>query len=221
MAEVNTGGGDDGKKGKPKKLNLRVDFTPMVDMNMLLITFFMFCTTLSKPQTMELVLPTNDKDVKKEDQNKVEDSKAITIILGEKDKVYYYFGKAKPESYADPHFLVESNYGPQGLRKMLLEKNVALVTRMRKLRDMKQKKQISDDDFKKQSKEIKNDDAGMVVIIKPTDGATYDNLVNVLDEMQICSIGKYAIVDLSEGDKYLVQNLTTGGSLSKKAGLSK
>lgn len=213
MAEVNTGGGDEGKKGKPKKMTLRVDFTPMVDMNMLLITFFMFCTTLSKPQAMDLILPTKD-EVKKEDKNKVEDTKAITIILGEKDKVYYYFGKPK---YDDPNSLTLTNYGPQGLRKMLIERNAPLVQRMRKLRDLKAKKQISEEDFKKQSKEIKNDDAGQVVIIKPTDGATYANLVDVLDEMQICSIGKYAIVDLADGDKYLVQNLESGGALSKKA----
>jgi biopolymer transport protein ExbD len=213
MAEVNTGGGDEGKKGKPKKMTLRVDFTPMVDMNMLLITFFMFCTTLSKPQAMDLILPTKD-EVKKEDKNKVEDSKAITIILGEKNKVYYYFGKP---NYNDANTLILTNYGPQGLRKMLIERNAPLVIRMRKIRDLKAKKQISEEDFKKQSKEIKNDDAGQVVIIKPTDGATYSNLVDVLDEMQICSIGKYAIVDLTEGDKYLVQNLETGGALSKQA----
>ncbi|MBP1616788.1 MAG: biopolymer transporter ExbD [Bacteroidetes bacterium] len=213
MAEVNTGDGGEAKKGKPKKHTLRVDFTPMVDMNMLLITFFMFCTTLSKPQAMDLILPTKD-EVKKEDKNKVEDTKAITVILGEKNKVYYYFGKP---NYTDPNSLALTNYGPQGLRKMLIERNAVLVNRMRKLRDLKAKKQISEDDFKKQSKEIKNDDAGQVVIIKPTDGATYSNLVDVLDEMQICSIGKYAIVDLTEGDKYLVQNLETGGSLSKQA----
>ena len=44
-------------------MTVRVDFTPMVDMNMLLITFFMLCTTLSKPQTMEISMPSNDKDI--------------------------------------------------------------------------------------------------------------------------------------------------------------
>ena len=50
-AEVQESGGKNGKS-KQKKFAVRVDFTPMVDMNMLLITFFMLCTTLSKPQTM-------------------------------------------------------------------------------------------------------------------------------------------------------------------------
>ena len=45
MAEVQVK--DDGakKKGKPKKMEIHIDFTPMVDMNMLLITFFMLCTS--------------------------------------------------------------------------------------------------------------------------------------------------------------------------------
>ena len=93
MAEVNTDKGkSDGKKGKQKKVNIRVDFTPMVDMNMLLITFFMICTSLSKPQTMEISMPSKDH-VTEAEQTKVKASKAITLILGEDSKVYYYFGE--------------------------------------------------------------------------------------------------------------------------------
>ena len=56
MMETGKGG------GKQKKMTVRVDFTPMVDMLMLLITFFMLCTSLSKPSTMELTMPSNDKN---------------------------------------------------------------------------------------------------------------------------------------------------------------
>jgi biopolymer transport protein ExbD len=64
MAEIQTSDSGQGKKkggSKQKKISVFIDFTPMVDMNMLLITFFMLCTTLSKPQTMELSMPSKDK----------------------------------------------------------------------------------------------------------------------------------------------------------------
>lgn len=68
---------------RQKKLDTRIDFTPMVDMNMLLITFFMFCTTMLKPQTLQIALPFHDdkqqQDV--ENQDKVNQDNAITIIV--------------------------------------------------------------------------------------------------------------------------------------------
>lgn len=60
MAEIQESGNKKGGKSKQKKMTVRVDFTPMVDMNMLLITFFMLCTSLSKPQTMEISMPSKD-----------------------------------------------------------------------------------------------------------------------------------------------------------------
>ena len=107
MAEVQTGGGEQ-KKGKPKKMSLRVDFTPMVDMNMLLITFFMFCTSLAKPQTMDITMPVKDEKVNQDERNKVADTKAITVILGEENKIYYYFGKP---NYKDFNSLKVATYG--------------------------------------------------------------------------------------------------------------
>ena len=81
MAQIEQGGGDDKKKkGAQKKMHIHVDFTPMVDMNMLLITFFMLCTTMLKSQTLNIILPTNEK-VDKENQNKAKQSEAFTIIV--------------------------------------------------------------------------------------------------------------------------------------------
>ena len=51
------------KKGAQKKMAIHVDFTPMVDMNMLLITFFMLCTTMIQSRTMQIILPSNDKNI--------------------------------------------------------------------------------------------------------------------------------------------------------------
>ncbi len=214
MAEVNTGGGEE-KKGKPKKISLRVDFTPMVDMNMLLITFFMFCTTLSKPQMMDLVVPTKDDGkLTQEDKTKVDEAKTVTVLLADNDIVYYYFGKPNYDDYTS---LVKTNFAPDGLRAMLVNRNRKAVAEMIQLRMDKQKKKISEEKFTERSKEIKDDKEGLVVIIKPTDGSTYKNLVDVLDEMQICSIGKYAIVDMTDGDYFLIQNFMEKGALTQQA----
>lgn len=214
MAEVSSGGGEE-KKGKPKKMNLRVDFTPMVDMNMLLITFFMFCTSLSKPQTMDIVMPTKDNpDLAEEDLNKVKESNAITIILGEDDVVYYYLGKPNYEDYTS---LKQTDYSAEGLRSLLLDRNAKAVAKMKELKIKRMTKKISEEDFRKQANEIRNEKDGQVVVIKPTDGASYKNLVDALDEMQICSIGKYAIVELADGDNFLVQNYETKGAFGAGA----
>ena len=213
MAEVNTDKGKgDGKKGKQKKVNIRVDFTPMVDMNMLLITFFMLCTSLSKPQTMEISMPSKDQ-VTEAEQTKVKASKAITLLLGEDDKIYYYFGEP---DYEHAESLQQTDYSPAGLRDILLERNFDVVRQMKELKLKKLNKEISEDDFKKQATEIKGSKEAPVVLIKATDDASYRNLVDALDEMQICNIGKYAIVDITDGDKFLIDNLKSGGELTKQ-----
>ncbi|NDV95505.1 biopolymer transporter ExbD [Dysgonomonas sp. 521] len=215
MAEVQQSGGGEQKKGKPKRQNLRVDFTPMVDMNMLLICFFVFCTTLSKPQIMDIAMPTDQK-LTEEDEVKVKESKAITLILGEDNKVYYYAGIP---DYTDYTTLKETDYSPEGLRKILLERNAPIVSKMRELRHEKfvTRKNMPEEEFKTRSKEIKDDKDGQVVVIKPTSEANYKNLVDALDEMQICSIAKYAIVDMTDGDQYLIENLKSKGAYGANA----
>lgn len=216
MASIDTGGGEE-KKGKPKKEILRVDFTPMVDMNMLLITFFMFVTTLSKPQVMDIAMPT-DQEVEEDEAPKVKESKAITLLLGEDDKVYYYTGRLDETAYSDYTVLKETTYSSntsnEGLRSILLERNMEAVNKMRELKIERAEKgaRMTEEEFRERSKEIKGDVNALTVIIKPMETSNYKNLVDALDEMQICSIGKYAIVDVTEGDRFLVENYKTKGA---------
>jgi biopolymer transport protein ExbD len=219
MAEISTGGKDHGGKGKPKKMNLRVDFTPMVDMNMLLITFFMFCTSLSKPQIMELVLPVKEDQMLTDDEkNKVKDSKAITVILGADDKVYYYFGKITKESYDyNTGFLKETTYAPQsGIRDVFVGRNGAAIQQIVELKTKKVKNEITEETFKEAVSKIKDDPDGVVIVIKPTDESTYKNMIDMLDEMQICGVGKYALIEMSDGDDYLLKNYLSKGAYAQE-----
>ena len=214
MAEIqenNSGKGKEGK-GKQKKMTIRVDFTPMVDMNMLLITFFMLCTSLSKPQTMEISMPT--KDTQEDMQTKVAASRAITLLLGEDDKVYYYLGEPNYQDYTS---LKETTYTPDGLRAVLLARNANVVARINELKKKKLDGEITEEEFKTQSTEIKKDENAPVVSIKGTDESTYKNLIDALDEMQICNISRYAIVPIAEGDLWLIKNLKSAGDLSKNS----
>ena len=210
-AEVQESGGKNGKS-KQKKFAVRVDFTPMVDMNMLLITFFMLCTTLSKPQTMEISMPSNDKSITEQQKSMVKASQAITLLLGADNKLYYYEGEP---NYKDYTSLKETSYTPDGIRSILLQKNVAAVNKVRALKLQKLDLRISEEEYRKQVSEIKSGKDTPTVIIKATDDASYKNLIDALDEMQICNKGKYVITDIAEADEFLMKNFDEKGALSQ------
>jgi biopolymer transport protein ExbD len=206
MAEIQekeSGGGR--KKGKQKKVNIRVDFTPMVDMNMLLITFFMLCTTMSKPQTMEISMPR--KDVKDEsEQDKLKASEAITVLLGKDNKVYYYEGL--PSENYENTTLVETDFSAEGLRTYLLRRNASIVQKVADVKRRKANLEIVDTTYTREVADLKKEKGAPAVLIKASDFATYTNLMDVLDEMLICSIGRYSIVDIEQGDLYLLKDFT-------------
>ena len=156
---MDTSGGGGHKKGpgvkKGKKLSTRVDLTPMVDLGFLLITFFIFTTTMSQPTAMRLYLP---KDVKDDDKNKVKNSAVITLMLGKNDVIYYYEGDSAA---------------------------ALKPTDFKKVRDI-----VID-------KKRRTDPKDFVVVLKPSVDATYKNTVNILDEMTIDGVKRYAMVDIS------------------------
>lgn len=203
MMQTDTGGGEKLKKGQPKKADTRVDFTPMVDMIMLLLTFFMLATTLSKPQTMEIALPSKEKSQKDENKTLAKESEALTLYLASNDKIYYFEGLPDLET---PNYLKSTDYSAQGLRTVLLNKNKKAAKEVAELKDQKLKMKISQEDYEKKLGEIKTQDGTPTVIIKPLDNSNYNNLVSALDEMLITSVGKYAITDVDENDKKMLSN---------------
>ena len=117
MADVNIESGGKGRKGRQRasKVSTKIDMTPMVDLAFLLITFFMLTTTFSKPQTMEVNVPAKKKDDK---GMELKESNAMTVILGEKNKIYWYLGLQNPE-------VKVTDFSPEGIRKIIIEKKSA------------------------------------------------------------------------------------------------
>lgn len=111
MAEVQTAVLS-GKKGitKSKKLSTRVDLTPMVDLGFLLITFFIFTTTLSENKVMKLNLPKGESD----GGMTTAASKTISLLLCKDNKIEYYAGD-------DLATMQETNYSPSGIRNVILQ----------------------------------------------------------------------------------------------------
>jgi biopolymer transport protein ExbD len=174
MASIDTAGGESGhKKGpgvkKAKKLSTRVDMTPMVDLGFLLITFFIFTTTMSTPSTMDLFMPKDtDKD---EELNKAKESGALTIMMGKDNHLYYYEGKLAPDA---SNFLSTSFDPDKGIRKIIIDK----------------KKSTPPED--------------LVIVLKPNEEATYKNTVDMLDEMTINEVKRFALVDISPVENELI-----------------
>lgn len=193
MAEMQTaesGGKKKGGKVRTKKMSTRVDLTPMVDLGFLLITFFMLTTTLAKPQIMPVVMP--EKDVKEEDLQATKESQVLTLLLGGKDKVYFYEGITDAK-------LDSTDYSAEGLRKVILDKKDRVKTQWGDLekddpKNPGQKKMISK----------------LNVIIKPTKDARYKNVVDAFDEMKITNVALYVLLDVSQQEEDFIKNPAGG-----------
>jgi len=180
MAEMDTsGGGGHHKKGpgvkKAKKLSTRVDLTPMVDLGFLLITFFIFTTTMSQPTAMKLFLPKDTE--KEEEQNKIKESGALSILLSRDNTIFYYEGTLDPTG---------ANFKS---------------TNFKQIRDIiiNKKKSTNPEDF--------------VVVIKPGPESTYKNTVDILDEMTINEVKRYAMVDLFPIEQQMITASESGGPM--------
>jgi len=121
MAEMDTSSGSHHKKGpgvkKGKKLSTRVDLTPMVDLGFLLITFFVFTTTMSQSTAMSMNEPKDDST----QILKVKNSGAMTILLGKGDQVYYYYGQLDAEKLSEQ--FKSSNF--KEIREIIVSKKKA------------------------------------------------------------------------------------------------
>jgi biopolymer transport protein ExbD len=179
--EVKDSGGGRHKGTRGKKLSTRIDLTPMCDLGFLLITFFMLTTTLQKAKTMNLYLPKKVQD--EQQQMKIQDAQALTVLLGKNNQVFYYEGLKPTLTQADLKSTTFANKG--GIRDELIDKYARVI----------------------------QDTGGrdsLVVIIKPSDQSTYQNMVAILDEMNIDGIKKYALTEISPVESDLVAKMQAG-----------
>ncbi len=163
---------------RSKKQSTRVDLTPMVDLGFLLITFFVFTTTMSKPHVMNLDLP-DDRTVVK-NPSLVPNSAVMSILLDDHNTFHYYRG-----NFADAQkdkTITTTTFASNDLRKAILQ--------------AQQQTALALGDMKK-----------FVLIIKPGKNSSYKNLIDAMDENLICDVKKYALVDVSEEERKMFPEL--------------
>ena len=146
-----------GKK-KKKRAGVRIDMTPMVDVAMLLLTFFMLTTVFNKPQTMELNLPP-DKEVKVE----VAASTLLVVRVAPNMQIYWNMGN-------EPAALKRVAF--KELRPLLIEK----------LRGIPK----------------------LITLVQIDRDAKYNDMVDVIDELNLANITRFSIAPLKDTDKKLI-----------------
>lgn len=178
MAEIQSQTGDNRRKGavrRSKKLSTKVDLTPMVDLGFLLITFFILTTTWGEAKSMKFIMPKGDDQTMP-----VALSTALTVIPIGNDKIFYYHGE--PAATLSPGAYGTSNYNiDSGIGDVIRKKQARLnITPRFNAKDL-------------------------MLVIKPADESSYKNMVDVMDEVLINQVTRYAVVDLSEEEKTLVK----------------
>jgi biopolymer transport protein ExbD len=146
-----------GKKKKSKRVGVRIDMTPMVDVAMLLLTFFMLTTVFSKPQTMELNLPPSDVKVE------VPSSVLLLIRIEPDMKIYWNMGN-------EPTALKLISF--KDLRPLLEEKLRAIPK--------------------------------LITLVQIDRNAKYNDMVDVIDEINLANITRFSIAPMTDADKKLI-----------------
>ncbi len=169
-----------GKKHKKRRLGVRVDMTPMVDVAFLLLTFFMLTTVFSKPQTMEITLPPDEKTTVE-----VAESNLLTLRIKADGAIYWNLGSEKPEPIAFKQLRPEllKRYYPelsgneQGLLDVLNSKDPLEALKRYKPHPR------------------------LITLVKIDREGTYKMLVDIMDELNLANITRFSIAPMLDADK--------------------
>jgi biopolymer transport protein ExbD len=198
----------EGGKKRAKKHSTHIDMTPMVDLMCLLIVFFMLTTAFSKAKIMEIILPEKIKDPNAIPP-KIPGSRTLNLILGPDNKIFWYPGLVKEEDFNNLPPVREISFGPDGIRKMLLDRNLTLLKKIDAFNNdvLTGKITLKQDSVQKYISKLKSDDdTGPIVLIKAYDEANYGNFVDILDEMNITGIARYTFIDIAWYEVQMVKN---------------
>ncbi|OBW43418.1 Biopolymer transport protein ExbD/TolR [Chryseobacterium sp. MOF25P] len=112
MAEVIT---KEKSGGKQNKKPIKIDMTPMVDLNFLLLMFFMFTSSFTKPNVMDLGLPGKDTNPIPTNYD-IDQRNQITFIIGENNRIFYHQSNQEDLTEAG---LKETDYNGLNVSKII------------------------------------------------------------------------------------------------------
>jgi hypothetical protein len=168
----------------------------------------MLTTAFSKPKVMIITMPEKNPKDKPQEAPKISAERTLNIILTGDDKIYYYNGLADPKKPPLPT-LIKSDFSKDGIRKVLLGRNRDLFTKIADYRNIRLtgKLIVADTTAENEVKRMKREDKkGPIVLIKADESAKYKDIVNIIDEMAICNVASYAVVDISPIELEMLKN---------------
>ncbi|AWA29657.1 biopolymer transporter ExbD [Flavobacterium magnum] len=176
MAELNTGDSGGGKGGKVRSKKANAKVDLTAMVDLAFLLITFFMLTTSLSKPQSMDLPMPDKDTEIP-PILIADARTLTVLIGPDNKLKYYMGQ-----FASPlEGPTDMVYGGKGIRKKILEKKVSVP-------------QVMQDPKK-----------GLIMLIKASKKSTYKNLVDILDEVAICKVPTYAIVDITKEEENLFE----------------
>ena len=165
-------GGKKGLRRQKRRISIRIDMTPMVDIAFLLLIFYMVTTVFAMPQAMEINLPPADEQVDIE----VKESNLLTIRVDAESRYFWNLKTPTPDNLPillptapnTPDSVIYQLW-PDTLRGLLMEQNRA------------------------------NDKLNTLILIHKD--ATYADMVNILDEVDLIERSWNAYLAEQKGKK--------------------
>lgn len=157
VVERQKSSGGKGHRRPKRRISIRIDMTPMVDIAFLLLIFYMVSTVFAMPQAMEINLPPADQ----EEQVEVKESNLLTIRVDNENRYWWNLKTPTPENLPDmlpseplePTDTVTYKLNSDSLRGLLVTQNRA------------------------------NPRLNTLILINRK--ATYADMVNILDEIDV------------------------------------